>query len=214
MKREYPIFSRDGQLRRYGKGQILLYQGEKISDIFIIKNGYVKVYDITGSGEEKLVMLLGYCDLLPQIWSFDKNEPLLYFYEAYSDVELLVVPQKQLVEELNKDHELTKTYLKYFINQTKMLMSRIECLEATGTKNKIALVLMYLAKTHGKKRPVSKVYTILPQTTHQVIANMAGITRETASLQMKKLEREKIVSTNKEHRLDVNLAKLEKLLKK
>ena len=216
MKREYPLFSEKGKLRRYGKGQILLYQGEKTNDISLVKNGYVKVYDITSSGEEKLLMILGKCDLIPQIWSFEKddNEPVPYFYEAHSDVELLMLSQKQLTEKLNKDHTLTKIYLKYFINQAKTYLSRIECLEASGTKNKIALVLMYLAKIHGKKKPIGKIYTVLPHVTHQVIANMAGISRETTSLQMKKLEREKIVLVNKEHHLDINIAKLNKLLKK
>ncbi|MCE7936198.1 Crp/Fnr family transcriptional regulator [Candidatus Saccharibacteria bacterium CPR2] len=216
MKKEYPVFFREGQVRRYGKGQILLYQGEKTNDIFLIKKGYVKVYDITKSGNEKLLMLLGECDILPQIMTFGKNEPLLYFYESHSDVELLALKQSALIDEINKNHETAKIYLRYYINQARILMSRIECLEASVTKVKIGLVLMYLVKAHGKKKLMAKsnISTILPQITHQTIANMAGVTRETASLQMKKLEKEKIIRNNKNKNLEVNCSKLKKLLNK
>lgn len=185
-----------------------MYQGESDSSFFYIEEGYIRVYDITASETEKIIMILGPGDIFPLVWSA-KNEDhaLHYFYESYTAVSVHAVTKKELLQSIEKDNEVTKYLLYYFNQRTKELMARLDCIEATSARHKIAQVLRYLADAHG--RPKAKLWTeVLPPTTHQVIADMAGVTRETASLQLKELVAHKIIKTEVNKPLIINREKL------
>lgn len=178
--------------REYPKGQILLYQGQKTEDVFQIQKGYVKVYDVSAQGNEKLLMILGPDDIFPLVWTFRGSESLHYFYETFDDTEVCVVPRSTLIDSIKESHPITLHLLEYFVERTKQLMSRVECIEATSAKHKVAQVMSYLAEAHGKSVAQNGYKVELP-VTHQSIADMAGITRETASLQIKELEKAEII---------------------
>lgn len=182
-------------MRKYPKGQILLYEGEKTDSVFQIKSGYVKVYDINSQGNEKLMMILGPSDIFPLIWTFRGSESIHYFYETFSDSEVSVVPRTYLISDIKSSHQTTIALLEYFVDRSKDLMNRIDCIGATSAKHKVAQSLSYLAEAHGVK--ITKgTYRIKIPMTHQAIANMAGITRETASIQLKSLEEEKLYTSS------------------
>lgn len=201
----------NAHVRQYPKGQILLYQGERTHDVFHIQKGYVKVYDVTANGDEKLLLILGPGDIFPLVWTFREISPLHYFYETFDESEVCVIPRARLLDSIKKSHEVTKHLLEYFVNRTKDLMSRIECIESTSAKHKVAQVLTYLATAHGDK--IAKAaYKVRIPITHQSIADMAGIARETASLQLKELETEKNFSHNDDHSLTIHTDRLGRFL--
>ena len=197
--------------RHYPKGQILLYQGERTHDVFHIQKGYVKVYDVTAGGDEKLLLILGPGDIFPLVWTFRAVSPLHYFYETFDEADVCVIPRTRLLKSIEQSHEVTSHLLEYFVNRTKDLMSRIECIESTSAKHKVAQVLTYLATAHGDE--VSKAgFKVRMPITHQSIADMAGIARETASLQLKELESEKTFAYNDDHSLTIHTDRLNEFL--
>lgn len=179
--------------REYKKGQIIIYQGELFSNIYYIQKGFVKVYDIALDGTEKLIMILGKGDMFPIVWTVAGKRPLRYFYEAYEDAVLCYMSRDELIKTIDDNHSVTKEILRYFVTRTNELMLRIDCIEASSAKLKVAQVMQYLALAHGKKLANGK-YKICFTITQQTIANMAGITRETTSLQMTELEKEKVIT--------------------
>jgi len=194
------------------KGQIVLYQGEITENMFYIESGYIKVYDILESGNEKLLMILGPGDIFPLIWSFEKNEPLHYFYETIEPSKINLTSRKNLINSVKNDHELAYSTLQYFVNRSDNLMNRLECIDSTSAKHKVAQVLYYLSHAHGKPDKVGWL-KIQPEITQQSIADMAGITRETASIQLKHLE-ESCIYSNDNDELLVNHEGLESFLQK
>jgi CRP/FNR family cyclic AMP-dependent transcriptional regulator len=191
-------FFKKGAVRRYGDGQIVLYQGEDTNKMFYIVSGYIKVYDVLASGDEKILMILGPGDIFPVIWTFKGTKSLKYFYETYEEVELKVISSREFKAQADSDFDRAKSLLSYFVDRMNELMLRIESIEASSAKHKIAQVLLYLARTHGKK--IAKgTYRIRFAITHQTLANMAGVTRETASIQLKELESAKnIINENQQ----------------
>lgn len=186
----------DSKPRSYAKGQILIYQGEEVEKIHYICSGYIKVYDIAPDGREKLMMLLGEGDIFPLIWSISKSFSSVYFYEVFEDADVCIISRDKFVDLIDSDHTITKQVLRYFINQTSDLMLRIECIEASSAKHKVSRVLEYVATAHGKKLD-EDTYIIGLDLTQQTIANMAGITRETTSIQMQELYESGLVSTRR-----------------
>lgn len=180
-----------GHPREYPKGQILLYQGSGTYDTFHIKSGFVKVYDITSEGEEKILLILGPGDVLPIIWSY-RGDYLHYFYAALTDVELTTLPYNTFIKVSDKKHEYTLELLRYVVDRTQELMKRLESIDSTSSEKKILLTLDYLGTVHGK---VNGRSIVLPEfITHELVANMTGLSRETASLIIKELENIKLLT--------------------
>lgn len=185
-------FFKGKHLREYPKGQILLYQAEETNNVSYISEGYVKVYDLTSNGEERLLLILGPGDIYPVIWTFRESDSLLYFYESITPAKIYVSNRKELTKMIDESHEFTKSLLNHFVGRIKELSLRVECIEATNAQHKILQVLDYIVKSHPGQ--TTKDYTDIPvPLTHQTIANMAGLSRETASIIIKKLQDKKVV---------------------
>lgn len=199
----------DGHARQYPVGQILLYQGEKSHDTFYIRNGYVKVYDIDSKGNEKVLLILGKGDIFPLIWTFGASDSLLYFYETLQDSELSVILRTDFIQHIEESHKFTVMLLKYFVSRTKELMTRVESIEGSSALHKVGQVLQYLGETHGKVVGKNTKKIILP-VTHQLIAQMSGLTRETVSLQMKHFQENQAIENNT--KLIIHVDRVEKLL--
>ena len=200
----------EGRPRQYAKGQIVLYQGEETTSVFKIVSGYVEVYDVTAHGNEKLLLILGAGDIFPLLWTFGGNERLHYFYETIDDTEIEVMLREDFIRTVEESHEESLTMLRYFVETSRQLMSRIECIDSTSARHKIAQVLNYLAEAQGENKQ-GEVYRIKIPITHQAIADMAGVTRETASLQLKALEKKKMFE-NKDAYLLVHRDKIVEFL--
>lgn len=185
------------QERSYDKGQILLYQGEKTDTVFIIKSGFVRVKDISAKGTEKILLLLGPGDIFPVIWTFSKSKALHYFYEAQTDVKLIAGTRGELIKAVKSSHEIAQHLFEYTVNRMSELMTRVETVEATSAKHKLAFVFLYLSETHAK-RVAKGTYEILVPLTHQNIADMAGLSRETVSTLTKELEQDELVLSSQE----------------
>ncbi len=52
-------------LRKFKKGQTLLFQGEVPRYAYVVKSGTVKTYNISPLGEEQLISLSSEYDILP-----------------------------------------------------------------------------------------------------------------------------------------------------
>lgn len=189
-----------GLTRKYQSGQILLYQGEKTPYVFFIRSGYVKVYNIDAKGEEKVLLLLGQGDIFPLIWSFKGSRSLSYFYEVAEDAEITTVEREKFLRVVQEDHATTLASLEYFIENSSELLMRVESIEGTDAIHKVGQVIQYLAKTHGKK--VAKdTMKIKPKITHQTLAFMSGLARETVSIQMKHFQDAKAITKSGSHLL-------------
>lgn len=200
-----------GSTRDYPEGQIVLYQGEKTLDLYRITEGFIKVYDIDAKGNEKVVFILGKGNMFPVIPAVQGVDSYYYFYQALTDITIDVISQTGFRKRLKKDHEFAINTLDYFAALLHDLFFRVECIESTDAKHKVARVLSYLIRHHGKKTGLNKKVIMVPLT-HKLIADMSGLTRETASIQLKELETKSIVSKNKAGLLVVDKNKLSKLL--
>lgn len=197
----------NGKERHYQANQIILYQGEKSYDVFRVVEGFIKVYDIDTQGNEKVVLVLGKGNIFPILPAMDSKNNDRYFYETLTKTNLETISRTVFRNRISKDSEFSLSVLSYFTHLIDDLFARIACIEATNSKHKVAQVLAYLVQHHGGTKK-NNLRTIRVPVTHQLIADMAGIVRETASLQLKELENEQIVRKASEHRFHVYEQKL------
>lgn len=176
-----------GVIRRYTKKETIIFQGDVPKSVYIIKSGLVKVYGITSEGDQRTVTILSAGDVFPMSWVFGKTDVCIYYYEASSDSQILMVPRKDYQQMLETSAELKDQIFENYLSHYVAATMHVYALEHSHAQDKLIYILQYLATRFGEKIPNGKTKINL-RLSHQDIAEMVGITRETAAVELHKLK--------------------------
>jgi len=185
-------------LRQIKKGRPILYQGEIPQSIFFVKSGVIKVYNITATGEEKTVGYESADGLMPLEWLFGRSPVSLYYYDTFTDCQVHSVPKQELLEILSTNPKLSNFLLNRAISLYISSTIHLHALEQSKARDKLLYILQYLVMRFGK--PVNTEESLIElRLTHQEIANLIGITRETASTEIGRLMKTGILRQEQLH---------------
>jgi CRP/FNR family transcriptional regulator len=191
----------EGRERTYPKNQLIHYQGDPLSHIYLIKNGFIKAYTILDSGDTRTILLLGPGDIFPISFSssMDWTEyTIRYFYQTLCDTEVRVLPSDILKDRIDSDPELLGTYMTYLSASNEAIMTQLEVMKNKKAIDKVEMLLPYLISKAGKKiKP--DVYELQLKMSHQEIADLSGVTRETTTTLIKELENRGVIDQGHGH---------------
>lgn len=184
-------------LKKYGvqyyeKGDVILQQDCEPTYALIVKQGIVKTYNLTSHGEEKPIGFGLKYELFPLGWIFNKIKKAQYYYEALSDCELYLVPKTDLLAYIHQNPEAMRQILNRMVGETLGRQMRINALGQSKAADKVLHTIHYLALCFGRDLKTDIVEIPLPLT-QQDVANFTGLTRETVSVELKKLASQKII---------------------
>ena len=210
---ELAAFAKDHPQRTYKKGEIILHAGQTPFSVFYIQKGFVKFYGLNDDGDEQLVGIDRPGDIFPIGWTLGKHDTAFYLHEALSPVTLSLLPRESFLKFLKEKPELSYELYTGLVDRYMALSSRINSMLQSGARYKLLFSLRYLATRYGKPYPLSPRKLVIDDfaITHQMIANMIGLSRETVSIEMKKLARDGFI-TQRIRRLVVDLEKINQLL--
>lgn len=179
--------------KTFEKGQTILLRDAEPEAVYIIETGLVKTYTITAAGSERLISIDSKGEDLPIGYALGLIERSQYFYEAYTRCVVRLVPRDDYLQHLHTNHDsLQRRHVRLTILLLSTLV-RVDALEQSRASDKIASMLLYMADQVGVRLRPYKTHLKLSMT-QQEIANALGLTRETASIELKKLELEKVLS--------------------
>jgi CRP/FNR family transcriptional regulator, cyclic AMP receptor protein len=184
---------RDTPVRRFRRGGTILYQGEVPRAAYVVKSGIVKVYNINNRGEEQISTFQMAGELFPTQWIFKVTSNALYYYEAMTDVELYAFSREELLDYIYSNSDVLRQTMEHYLLNYTHVLQRINALEQTRAADKIMFTLYSLMVRFGEETDPG-LYTINVPLSHQNIADMVGLTRETTSLELSKLRREKVIT--------------------
>lgn len=190
--------------RRYGKGNIIYFQGEAPRQAFLVKEGTVRVYAIDDQGEEYVVGFYTEGDIFPLDWLHGYANAATFYYEALTPCELAPI-EKANYETVRNQPEITQYVLDRFLHESNSNLIRNLALQQPRAKDKIIYFFYFLAIRHGNEM-ASGLYTLGIPLTHQTIANCLGLTRETVATELGHLKRSGTVAyRNKKYVVDKKL---------
>ncbi len=177
---------------RYEKGEVILQQDIEPSCALVVKKGVVKTYNLTARGEEKPIGFAIKNELFPLGWVFNKIRKAQYYYEALSDCEVYSIPKQELVAYLRATPEAMLHILNRCVWETVSKQMRINALGQSKASDKVLHTMHYLALCFGHDIQKDLVEIPLPLT-QQDVANFTGLTRETISVELKKLASREVI---------------------
>lgn len=198
---------RTARLKSVPAGQIILYEGDLPTEVFIIKSGIVKLYDTDEQGNEKILHLARTPALVPFSFFSGMKDPLRWFYATVTDCELYTLPAAELRAATRVDGTIAETLTNTFSSDVHELLVRLSSLGKTNSQDKVLAALKFLSACHAVKQRGDWWRVDFP-VNHQLIADLCGITRESTAIVMKHLADKKVIRSPKQSILEVNRERL------
>ncbi len=198
-------------VRSYKKGEIMLFQGEAPRTAYAIKKGIAKAYNLSSTGDEKPIAFYGPFSVFPAAWVLGQVPSAIYYYEAFTDLQVYCFPREDYLAFIRRDPELLLWELNNYVLDDVGKTMRLNALQHSRASDKLIYTLHYLALSHGK--PVKpNVVEIGLSLTHQDFANLTGLTRETTATELNKLKNLGVIAYGKHLPYRISMQKLNEAL--
>jgi CRP-like cAMP-binding protein len=187
IKKQLITFFNKYKLIKYKKGQIIFKPGEKLPGILFDKSGYFRVYTMSKDGKEITLPMLKpmfFCSMVDSLL----NKENKYYIEAISPVELWLASEKEFMEFIKSDSDLYDKLTKVMLTDFIDLTNNVSQLIFGDAYTKIAGLVYSMSEKFGETK--NKDTTIGFNTPHRMLASMTGLTRETVTLQLLRLQKE------------------------
>jgi CRP/FNR family cyclic AMP-dependent transcriptional regulator len=203
------LFVEVNSRRQFPKGAIIIMQGNALDEAYLIEEGIVRVIDFDRDGEQRTLALLTKNHIFPFSWLLSRpleQDAAIYYYQAVTDIRCYSASINTVSELVSKDAALSWKTVDVLAKSYFNALSRLQNLQKTNVEEKVDFIIYYLATLLGKTTSGHKI-EIESLFTHQEIADLAGLTRESVSRQLKKDKYKKII-IKKNNSMVINLERL------
>jgi CRP/FNR family cyclic AMP-dependent transcriptional regulator len=189
-------FAAQGQERRYRKGSTLMLQGDAVSTVQLIREGWVKAVQTTSSGREVLVALLGPDDAVGHFEAFEGAGARHWATViALDDLRTTAVPADRFLEYLLEHPGAA-------LEQLRQLMERLarvdqQRLEAAlfDTAHRLASLLVDLADRQSETTPEGVVLGV--SLSQDEMSTIIGASRDSVARALTSLRARNMVRTGR-----------------
>lgn len=176
----------------YRSGEIIVRAGESPQYVYYIQSGFVRIYLLNEDGQELTLYVMGPGLIFSMVWAL-ADIPNHYNFEAIMPTKVSYIPNKTFFDFVEKNQQLLMELMKINLYSLDGIITRMESLISGQASHKVAAAILFASQYFNCTKTHKNLINNLP-VTHNIIASFAGLTRETTSIEMKKLEREKIIS--------------------
>lgn len=191
----------------YKKGETIIRADEEPPGVFYLERGYVRLYSLSSEGEELTLIIFKPEDFFPVMWAVN-GTPNTYYVEAMTAAELYRAPREEFLSFIKQNSDVEFELMSRILVRLGGLLSRMEYLVFGNAHQKVASIIHICAERFGEKNEDGIVIQV--PLTHKDIANLVGVTRETASIEIKKLERKSLIVFHGRHIIVKGLPNLRK----
>lgn len=203
------LFQTQGVVARHTKGTVIINQGDELANILFIGSGLVKITDSEKQGYGRTTAIFGKHHFIPVSWLL--IEPLkagaLYNYIALADTITYSLPRQLVHDILDANPHIYKSLVDIMSRAYINASFRIYNLQKTNVSEKVEFILYYLATLYSAKKndPIAEIEASL---THQDIADIAGLSRESVTHLLSK-PRYRNIFWKKDGKSYINVTKLD-----
>lgn len=189
----------------FKKGETILRPDDEPHGIFYLKEGYTRLYSISKHAQELTLIIYQPGDFFPLVWVINST-PNTYYLETLTNAELCRASRNEFIKLIKDNNELMYQINSLVLQRMEGILRRMEYAMFGNARSKVASIILICAERFGDKNKNS-VLIKLPLT-HQDIAKLIGMARETVSIEMKKLQQMSLIDYKGKHLVVKNYQKL------
>lgn len=179
-------------LRSFNKSAVILREEDTNEYMYIILSGRVKVFRVTEDGKETILAFHGAGDSFGEMSLIDgRTEPAMVVATEESSIAL--ISKINFFSLLFSQQRLMEQVLMTLCTRVRDSWNQIQMLNFKNASERVKMAMLTLLESHGM--PEDKSVAVELKLTHQTIADMTGLTRETVTRVLDKWQRDGIIST-------------------
>lgn len=196
------------RVRSFDKGQVLMLSGDQTDYVYWLEKGKVKVYDVTGRGDEIVLNVFKPKSYFPMSLAINKiANP--YIYEAETNIQIRQAPAADVVAFVKNNPDVMYDLLARVYVGVDGMLGRMARLMEGSARNRLIYELILESRRFSK---VEKDGSSLLDISEKDLGSRAALSRETVSREMRKLKTENLVSVKNKQIAINNLSQLEDVL--
>jgi CRP/FNR family transcriptional regulator len=183
------ILSQGTYLRKYSPGEIICWQEETCEGLYVIRQGSVKLFTISGKGRELIIRILEEGSTFNEVPVFDGGTNVVNV-AAMEESEIWLVERDLLCAVLKDNPEMSQAVILNLSRNLRKMVSMIEELSFYQVTNRLARLINQL--------PPEQLEGMLGQrmTQHELAARL-GTVREVVARSLRDLERSGAIRVNR-----------------
>ncbi len=172
-------------IKKFGKGQTILYEEDTNEYMYIIFEGEVKAIQTTEEGKEIILAMHGSGDFFGEISLLDgKTIPARVL--ATKDSITAIISKKGFYSLLSHNKVAIKMS-QILCSRLRESWAKVQMLNFNNASQRVKMLLIMLSDKYGSKSDEGIILKI--KLTHQDLAEMSGMTRETVTRVIDKLQK-------------------------
>lgn len=197
------VLTREGTVRRYPRGATLFIQGDPAEAVFIILQGWIKLFRTTADGAESVIAVFSRGESFAEAAIFDRSVyPVSSM--AIEDSRLLLLPAGPFIARLEENSAYALAMMASMSSRLRRLVQQVEQLTVRSSTERLAAFLLSLCQGEAGSATVH-----LPLE-KALIAGRLGMQPETFSRALAKLKRHGVICRGNEVTLQ-DVARLRRL---
>jgi CRP-like cAMP-binding protein len=179
---------------KFNKKRTVLNSEEQPRGVYYLKTGYIRMYTITQEGFELTLNILKPGSFFPLTWAIADIDNA-YFYETLTTCEIHSAPKDRVIKFVKKNNDILFDINRRILSGLDATLIRLQYLTLGSAYQRVANSFLMLAGRFGVFLKDRARLTLT--FTEQDVANLAGVTRETVSIELKKLKNEGFIKKDK-----------------
>ncbi len=175
------------QVRKFHKNDVILYEENTNQVMYVILRGKVKVIQTTEEGKEVILAIHGSGDFFGEVSLID-SRTLPAIVVAKEDSVVAIISREEFYSLIYSQGKVLDVLLQILCSRLRDSWDRIQLLSFTNASQRIKMLFTMLANEYGGKTTEGTLLNI--KLTHQDIADMAGVARETVTRAIDKLNKD------------------------
>ncbi len=198
MQLPFEAFLTTTPVRKLHKDELLVQQEDDLRQAYIVKTGAVRCYDISLDGNQQLIWIVSEGELFPASAPLETETRSGFFYSAFVDSEVYVVSRRRLLTFLRTNPNALLEVYTDITHKLADLHYRVGAVAKPKAREKILHTLAFIADRFKGRHSGQHIEVSLPLT-HQDIADLVGLTRETTTATLRTLRAEGFVTYDHQH---------------
>jgi CRP-like cAMP-binding protein len=210
MEKLAKLFEKHGILIKIKKGRMLFGVDDPPTKMFLMKSGAAKIYRYSDEGKEVMIDITGPGSLVT-ITPYLKSVNHVAFAETLVDSEIFWIPISQFKNLVQDEPDVIREIAELLAHKWDEFADRVEAFVTLNSLGRLAYMILELENKYGI---LENGQPHLPfPLTHQDLANLTGMFRETVSLSMQQLRKMQVIASEKQIITILNKEILEEMAK-
>jgi len=185
-------------IKRFRKNQTILFEDETNAYMYMLLSGRVKVVQVMEDGKESIRAIHKTGDSFGELSLLDcKTSPAMVV--AMEDTTAAIISRENFFAILYKQRRVLDNLLQMFCFRLRDSWDRFQMVNFKNAAQRVVMLLQQQSCEHGEKIPAGVL--LVDRLTHQNIADIVGLNRETVTRIIDKLQKDGAITVRKDKRI-------------